>query len=86
MTDSGPGFEPETLARAFQPFNRGRFHSEGAGLGLALAATMAEAHGGGARAQNRPGGGARVTLTFPGGTVSRPGEPLPRGPVASVRS
>ena len=86
VQDSGPGFSDAALAAAFQPFNRTDNRSSGAGLGLALARAIAEAHGGRAEAWNVPAGGAAVTLTFPGGTVSRPGETLPRGPVASVRS
>jgi signal transduction histidine kinase len=31
---------------------------------MAIASAIAEAHGGGASAANRPQGGARVTLTF----------------------
>jgi signal transduction histidine kinase len=85
VQDSGPGFSDAALAAAFQPFNRTDSRSSGAGLGLALARAIAEAHGGRAKAWNVPAGGAAVTLTFPG-TVWRPREPLPRGPVASVRS
>jgi two-component system OmpR family sensor kinase len=86
VQDSGPGFSDAALAVAFQPFNRTDNRSSGAGLGLALARAIAEAHGGRAEAWNVPAGGAAVTLTFPAGTVSRPGEPVPPGPVASVRS
>jgi two-component system, OmpR family, sensor kinase len=86
VQDAGPGFSDAALAAAFQPFNRTDNRSSGAGLGLALARAIAEAHGGRADAWNLPAGGAAVKLTFPGGTVSRPGEPLPRAPVASVRS
>jgi signal transduction histidine kinase len=86
VQDSGPGFSDAALAAAFQPFNRTDNRSSGAGLGLALARAIAEAHGGRAEAWNVPAGGAAVTLTFPAGTVSRPGEPMPPGPVASVRS
>ncbi|HSS56045.1 MAG TPA: ATP-binding protein [Gaiellales bacterium] len=86
VQDSGLGFSDAALAAAFQPFNRTDDRSSGAGLGLALARAIAEAHGGGAEARNVPAGGAAVTLTFPAGTVPQPGEPLPRGPVASVRS
>jgi signal transduction histidine kinase len=71
VCDDGPGFEPEVLARAFQPFNRGRAEGEGCGLGLALAATMAEAHGGRAAVANRAPGGARVTLGF-GAPIAAP--------------
>jgi signal transduction histidine kinase len=37
----------------------------GAGLGLAIMRAIAQAHGGQARAENPPGGGARVTICFP---------------------
>jgi signal transduction histidine kinase len=86
VQDSGAGFSEAALAAAFQPFNRTDNRSSGAGLGLALARAIAEAHGGRAEAWNVPAGGAAVTLTFPAGTVPRSGEPVRPGPVASVRS
>ena len=65
VEDSGPGFPEDFLERAFEPFTRadgagGR--REGAGLGLAIVRAVALAHGGTAKCENRPGGGARVTL------------------------
>jgi signal transduction histidine kinase len=38
---------------------------ESTGLGLAVVRLIAEAHGGSARAENRPSGGARITITIP---------------------
>ncbi|HVI19473.1 MAG TPA: ATP-binding protein [Gaiellales bacterium] len=86
VQDGGPGFTDAALAAAFQPFNRTDNRSAGAGLGLAVASAIAEAHGGRAEARNLPPAGAAVTLTFPARMASRPGEAVPPGPVASVRS
>jgi two-component system, OmpR family, sensor kinase len=64
VADSGPGFRPDLLSRAFEPFTRGDADSggtTGAGLGLSIVRTVAEAHGGSASAENSPGG-ARVTV------------------------
>jgi len=36
----------------------------GSGLGLAIVKQAAETHGGRAQAENAPGGGARVTVSF----------------------
>ena len=67
VSDSGPGFPPELRDTAFEMFVRGRGDldsSVGAGLGLAIVAAVAEAHGG--RAWIGPAdGGAIVTMVFP---------------------
>ena len=64
VTDSGPGFRPDLLANAFEPFTRGDSETAGAtgaGLGLSIVRAIAEAHGGSATAENTHPG-ARVTL------------------------
>jgi signal transduction histidine kinase len=69
VTDTGPGFPVEVLARPFEPFARGgheRGRLEGAGLGLAIVRAVVEAHGGSVALDNPEGGGARVRLRFPG--------------------
>jgi signal transduction histidine kinase len=68
VLDRGPGFTEEVLRRAFEPFYSGREDAaRGAslGLGLALVARIAKAHGGRAFAENRPDGGARAVLELP---------------------
>jgi two-component system OmpR family sensor kinase len=64
LDDDGPGFAPEDLDRVFTPFARGQGKTPdertGVGLGLYLLKRIAEAHGGTAFAENRPGGGACV--------------------------
>jgi two-component system, OmpR family, sensor kinase len=64
VSDQGPGFGDEMLARAFQPFSRGLDNPDGMGIGLALVRAIAKAHGGGAAAERLPTGGARVTIWF----------------------
>jgi signal transduction histidine kinase len=69
VLDHGPGFTEEVLRRAFEPFySSGREDAaRGAslGLGLALVARIAKAHGGRAFAENRPEGGARAVVELP---------------------
>jgi two-component system, sensor histidine kinase RegB len=64
VKDAGPGFPPEILAQLGKPYQstKGR---PGAGLGLFLVANVARTLGGRVVAQNRPEGGAMVTLTLP---------------------
>jgi two-component system OmpR family sensor kinase len=66
VRDEGPGFPPEFIEHAFEPFTRGdpaRLGS-GAGLGLAIVEVIARAHGGSAHAANRDGG-ADAWLALP---------------------
>jgi heavy metal sensor kinase len=67
VSDDGPGFPAELLPRAFERFSRADEARSrgGAGLGLAIVAAIARAHGGTASAANAPAGGALVTLVLP---------------------
>ncbi|NYS43306.1 two-component sensor histidine kinase, partial [Pseudomonas syringae pv. actinidiae] len=70
VLDSGPGVEPEQLARLFERFYRGESSrnraSGGAGLGLAICHSIALAHGGSLSADHSPTGGLWLTLRLPG--------------------
>jgi two-component system, OmpR family, sensor kinase len=66
VADEGEGFAEELMPVAFDRFTRrDEARSDGAaGLGLAIVAAIARAHGGTVRAENRPG--AVVALVLPG--------------------
>jgi signal transduction histidine kinase len=83
VDDTGPGFDPDELAVAFQPFKRGDESRDGSGLGLAIVRAIAEAHSGTVTAENRTGGGARMTLVL--GLLPHAGERLGEGSPAQVR-
>jgi signal transduction histidine kinase len=67
VCDNGPGFPRDYLTRAFERFSRadGARSRGGAGLGLAIVRTIAQAHGGSADAANPQTGGADVWLALP---------------------
>jgi two-component system, OmpR family, sensor histidine kinase BaeS len=67
VTDTGRGIPADELPRIFDRFWRGRQASQtsGSGIGLAIAAELTRAHGGGLSAASRPGHGTRMTLTLP---------------------
>lgn len=67
VEDTGEGLSDEAPGRMFDRFwraDRSRTGS-GAGLGLAIARGLVEAHGGRIWAENRPQGGTRVSFTLP---------------------
>jgi signal transduction histidine kinase len=67
VTDTGVGIPAEDLPRIFDRFWRGRqaAHTSGSGIGLALAAGLARAHGGELTAASTEGKGTQMTLTLP---------------------
>lgn len=69
VEDTGAGFDPKDLPRVFEQFYRGEEARSrttgGAGLGLAIAKGVVEAHRGRIWAENVPGSGARVSFLLP---------------------
>jgi signal transduction histidine kinase len=65
IDDTGPGMPEEVLARAFDLFFTTK--PEGTGLGMAIARSVIELHGGELTIQSSPGHGTRVRIRLPVG-------------------
>ncbi|MGR8919380.1 MAG: ATP-binding protein [Gammaproteobacteria bacterium] len=69
VEDQGPGLPESMYESIFEPLERAEGSRSrdagGAGLGLAIARRIAEAHGGDMRAGRAAGGGLAVTVTLP---------------------
>lgn len=63
MNDRGAGFDHEMLARLQREMPHSLRRS-GAGVGLSLAAWVADIHGGHVMVDNRDGGGATASLSW----------------------
>ncbi|MBA3690642.1 MAG: hypothetical protein H0W82_04405, partial [Actinobacteria bacterium] len=68
--DSGVGISAEHLPRLFERFyrvdtSRSRADDDGTGIGLAIARSVVEAHGGHIRADSEPGMGSTFTFELP---------------------
>jgi signal transduction histidine kinase len=77
VADTGIGIEPEHLPRVFERFYRvdpGRGRQEGGtGIGLAIARSVVEAHGGKIRAESVPGEGSVFSFDLPVAAAEAPG-------------
>jgi len=76
IADDGPGIAADFLPYVFDRFRQGdasatRRHG-GLGLGLAIARTLVELHGGTIEASNRPEGGAAFRVTLPARPAASP--------------
>jgi two-component system, OmpR family, sensor histidine kinase BaeS len=67
VTDTGIGIPASELPHVFDRFWRGQAAAgtSGSGIGLAIAAELARAHGGTLTAASQPGKGTTLTLTLP---------------------
>ena len=65
VQDSGIGIDEKDRGRIFQPLYTTK--ADGLGMGLAIARTIVDAHGGGLTAANNAQGGATVQFTLPVG-------------------
>jgi len=65
VTDDGPGVDP-----SLDPFARGVSGAGSSGLGLWVARSVAEAHGGSLELVGGPGAGARFRLSLPAASVA----------------
>ncbi|HRC59462.1 MAG TPA: ATP-binding protein, partial [Candidatus Propionivibrio aalborgensis] len=63
VTDCGPGFPPEIMARAFEPYVTSK--AGGTGLGLAIVKKIVDEHQGHIRIKNRQPTGAEVSIRLP---------------------
>jgi signal transduction histidine kinase len=81
LIDTGPGMDPETLAKVFRAFYTTK--QGGSGLGLPTARKIVEAHGGTIDVESAPGRGTKVTIWLPApprlptGGRAVPGDPQP---------
>jgi two-component system sensor histidine kinase BaeS len=74
VEDTGAGIAPEDLPHVFDRFYRGNEAREGeggeSGLGLAIARSIVELHGGTIAARSTPGQGTTFTIVLPGLTAT----------------
>jgi signal transduction histidine kinase len=69
VRDAGPGFPDGLADQLFEPFFSTK--EEGTGMGLAIARSIVEAHGGTLSAENCPDGGALFSICLPEATEAK---------------
>ncbi|THD63241.1 HAMP domain-containing sensor histidine kinase [Phenylobacterium sp.] len=82
VADNGPGLPERARERLFQPF-AGSGRPDGAGLGLAIARELAQAHGGDLTLIETGAGGSTFELRLPGAPAPAPPKRRPAAHAAS---
>ncbi len=74
VDDEGPGVDESERDRIWRPFARGgaAVHNGGSGIGLTIVRDVAQSHGGSARVERAPGGGARFVVSLPVASAPTP--------------
>lgn len=82
VADNGCGMPPEVQRRIFEPFYTTKPVGQGTGLGLSMAFSIVQKHGGRIEVQSAPGEGTRFTVWVPvaGPASSRRGISAPAAP------
>ncbi len=65
VRDNGPGIDPETISRVFDPFFTSKDVGDGLGLGLSICHTIVRNHGGRIEARSQPGEWTEVIFDLP---------------------
>jgi signal transduction histidine kinase len=76
ISDRGAGIPPDIVLEIFNPFFTTK--KDGMGMGLSIARTIVEAHGGSIWAENRHGGGATFHIVLPLVAAAQPVEAASR--------
>jgi two-component system NtrC family sensor kinase len=70
VRDTGSGIQPDVLPRIFEPFFTTKENAQRTGLGLAVAASIVEQHGGAIEVHSAPGAGTEFIVLLPREMVS----------------
>jgi two-component system NtrC family sensor kinase len=65
IADNGPGIPPAVMPHIFEPFFSTKENEQRTGLGLAVARTIVEQHGGSIQVESAAGGGTRFHVRLP---------------------
>jgi PAS domain S-box-containing protein len=65
VRDTGPGMDPMTLGRVFEPYFTTKDPAKGTGMGLAVVHGIVKGCGGGIRVESEAGAGSTFTIFFP---------------------